>query len=225
MGTKYLNYEVISWQGLIQMIVYLAGRGYYHWHMIYLPESKQHKWASIDKKLITKYGMDISKYTRRDRKKRNIANFYYLRWEHIAILLHTDGEITGKVQTSIAKLNDTIDEFFDIRKTHMFLNIGDISTYEIYKDQDTIVVKLEKQFYRELKTGLMDVAETKNKSRMKHTFNKLNGMPSWSGVYAQKKALAKFLVKQARKNGVKLNLSDLRMVRKRFVYKVFKEDA
>ncbi|MDQ0808032.1 hypothetical protein [Priestia megaterium] len=221
MSTKYLNYEVISWQGLIQMIVYLLGRGYYHWHLIYLPESKQDKWESIDKKLIAKYGMDISKYTRRDRKKRKIANFYYLRWQHIAILLHTDGEITSKVKASIAKLDDTIDEFYDIRKTHMLLSIGDVSTYEIYEHQDKVVVKLEKQCYRELKTGLIDVAETKNKTRMIKTFDQLNGMPAWSGVYQQKKALAKFLVKQARKNGVKLSLSDLRIVGKRFVYKVF----
>lgn len=222
MSTKYLNYETVSWQGFIQMIVYLAGTGYYHWHLIYLPESKKEKWPAIDKKLITKYGMDISKFTRRDRKKRKFANFYYLRWENVVLLLHTDGEILDAVIKKIEKQNDTIDQFFDIRKTRLSFKIGDYTSFDIYYEKGKIGVKLSKECYRKFKDHLYDVAHSKNPIAMKKAFERINGYPSWAGVYAQKKMLAKFLVSQAKKNNVKLSTKDLRIISKRIVYKVFK---
>jgi hypothetical protein len=235
MSTKYLNYEVISWQGLIQQLVYLLGRGYYYWCLMYLSESKRDRWHKTDQKLINKYQMDISKHQRSYRKKKGISNFYYLRWEHIAVMLHTEGTLPENYD----------DKFFDIRNTKLTLRIGPFSAVTISYEKDTrkkkakkkggkrvkgekrknvIVVRLEKECYRNLKAELREVAQTKNKAKMIRMFDRLNGFPSWSGIFCQKEQLAKYLVSEAKKHNVKLSLSDLRIVRKRFPVKVFKRE-
>lgn len=151
MSTKHLNYEVISWQGLLQMVVYLVGRGYYFWHVIYLSESKRDRWHRTDAKLINKYGCDISKFTRRDRKKRKVANFYYLRWEHVAVLLHTEGEILSKTLKEIEKNNDVVDEFEDIRLKAVNLRVSKHTAFDIYLEKQKIIKKEVQKIVRKKK--------------------------------------------------------------------------
>ena len=86
MKLKYLCKDL---KGFMQLVTYLVSRGYYYHCVIILPEKKRDKFESIDKKLIDKYAADKSKYQRSRQKIKKQANFYYLRLENLAILLHT----------------------------------------------------------------------------------------------------------------------------------------
>ena len=53
---------------------------------------------AIDKKLITKYGIDISERERADRKRRGLANMQYIRFGNLFLLLATQGHHPFKQQ-------------------------------------------------------------------------------------------------------------------------------
>lgn len=48
--------------------------------------------AAVDRKLIERYGMDVSKWTRARRKRAGLANMHYLRHGRLFVLLATHGE-------------------------------------------------------------------------------------------------------------------------------------
>ena len=116
------NYMCVSWQALLQMIVHLVGRGYYFYCLTHLPENKRARWNSIDRKLIDRYQTDKSKFQRARCKSKKIANFYYLRWENISILLHTTGELRNI---------EYIDHFSDIRRQSILLAISEFISFSI----------------------------------------------------------------------------------------------
>lgn len=82
-----------TWQGFIQQAVYLISRGYvFHLLMLY-PEKKRDRFEDTDRKLITKYGADLSKFQRSRRKLKGLANFYFMRWDQTACVFMTPGKI------------------------------------------------------------------------------------------------------------------------------------
>jgi len=208
-----------SWQGLLQQLVYLVGRGYIYWHVTYFPMNKQKKWEQIDEKLIKKYGTDKSKWQRSRLKVKGMANFMYLRWKQIAVILHTNGDLPEDFS-----LNDP---FSDIRYRHLTLKISELTSFDIqyiqksgYQDY-TVTVRFSKEMYRGLKDELYEVSKIKDPNLMKKTFEKINGFPAWAGIVSQRRFLAKYLVKQARKNDVKLNESELKIKDRRVPVKVW----
>lgn len=48
--------------------------------------------AAVDRKLIERYGIDVSKWARARRKRAGLANMHYLRHGHLFVLLATHGE-------------------------------------------------------------------------------------------------------------------------------------
>ncbi|NYE08814.1 hypothetical protein F4694_005670 [Bacillus niacini] len=196
------NYLVSSWQGLIQLLVNLCGKGYYYYHITELPVNKKSKWGDIDAKFIGKYQTDKNKWQRHRQKRKGIANFYYLRWEHLVLVLHTEGMVPREF------LYD--DKFSDIRRSPVFLKISDLSAFEIQIVDKKVSVTLSRDTYRGLKDMLYNVAKTKNKYKMKQTFNLINGFPAYKGVLGQKNQLAEYLVAQAKKNGILLKRIELR---------------
>lgn len=95
--------------------MYLVSRGYFYHCVIYLPQKKTDKFLQIDQKLISKYAADKSKYQRARQKNKKIANFYYLRWENIAIIMHTLGSLDGL---------EYDDKFTDISLKKGKINLG-----------------------------------------------------------------------------------------------------
>jgi len=220
-GTKYqYRYEVVSWIGLIQIIVQLVGQGYFFWHLTYIPTEKFNAFrpkrlAAVDEKIINKYKTRKNENQRAYAKSKGLANFYYLRWQNVIVILHTLGQIDPKIVYD--------DKFFDIRKTPLILRVGEFSAYKIQIVNNTVNVVMEREFYRSIKAGLQEVAKTKNKFKMIKAFDRLNGIPAWSGIIKQKMSLAEFLVREAKKHSVQLSLNDLRIVKKRTPVKVFRE--
>src|SRR5512147_515847 len=83
--------EAASLEGFIQQLAvgYLA-RGYWFYVGGLIPEGKDP--SAVDAKLISRYGVAISKFERARRKARGLANVQYLRYRERFVLLATPGE-------------------------------------------------------------------------------------------------------------------------------------
>ncbi len=215
-----INYLCRSWQGLIQQLVYLVSRGYYHYCLIEYPLQKKEKWEKIDLKLINKYQCNKSKFQRARSKNKGNTNFYFIRYENAALILHTNGELLKNIAKD--------DIFHDCRnkKTRITIPIKTI-TLTIMPPGDPnhngVTVRLSKESYRGMKEHLKSVCQGQNRQIVIKEFNKLNGIPAWSGIIKQKKMLAEYTISQARKNFILIKKEDLRLNTSRKPYKVWKE--
>lgn len=80
-----------SIEGFIQQLaVSLIPHGYVFYVMGCVPEGKDPE--RVDAKLIERYSVDISKWTRARQKRRGIASVQYLRYREIFVLIATHGE-------------------------------------------------------------------------------------------------------------------------------------
>jgi len=80
-----------SVEGFIQQLaVSYISNGYFFYVTGHVPEGKDP--ARVDAKLIERYGVGISKWTRARRKQSGLANVQYLRFDHLFVLLATHGE-------------------------------------------------------------------------------------------------------------------------------------
>ncbi|HZZ26692.1 MAG TPA: hypothetical protein VFE46_01690 [Pirellulales bacterium] len=91
------RYEATSEKGFVQQLATnILTHGYYFYVQGYVPEGKDPR--EIDKKLMTKYGVEISRSQRARRKLSGLANVHYLRFERRWILLATHGDHLFKVE-------------------------------------------------------------------------------------------------------------------------------
>lgn len=76
--------------GLVQQVaVSYLRHGYWYYVTGQIPESKDPE--TVDRKLLTKYDIDITERQRAYRKQQGLANMQYIRFERWFILLITDG--------------------------------------------------------------------------------------------------------------------------------------
>ena len=73
-----------------QLAVAYVTHGYWFYVTGQIPENKDS--AVVDRKLIDRYGIDVSKWTRVRRKRRGLANLQYLRYKRFFVLIATPGE-------------------------------------------------------------------------------------------------------------------------------------
>lgn len=86
---KY-RYQAASTEGVVQLIAASYLRHGYYWYVTgSIPSSKDAE--TVDRKLIVKYGLDISPWERSSRRKRGMANAQYLRYGRWFILMVTEG--------------------------------------------------------------------------------------------------------------------------------------
>lgn len=213
-----INYRCRSWQGFLQQLVYLISRGYYYYCKVEYPLSKKEKWEKTDLKLIRKYNCNKSKFQRARLKNKGIANFYFIRYGHFAFILHTGGELLKDI------LKDDI--FYDCRnkKTRMTIPVKTI-TFTIMPPGDPnhkgVTVRLSKESYRDMKENLKSVCQSRNRHLIIKEYDKLNGIPAWSGIIKQKRMLANYTVSQAKKNLIKIQKNELRIYTRRKIFKVW----
>ena len=204
-----MNYLCNNWQGFLEMCVYLIGRGYKSYCHITYPQKKIDKWLEIDKKLIHKYDAEKSKFQRSRQKKKGIANFYFLRWYDQVVIFRTQGIVSDAIQYD--------DQFHNITEKALELRISEDIQIRVPFTKP-VTARLTKDSYRGFKAVLWDACTLKNKSAIIAEFDKVNGLPAWRGIIEQKRKLASFTVKQARRHNVKLKKSDLRILTKRKKY-------
>lgn len=82
--------EATSIEGFVQQLAvsYLA-HGYWFYAAGSVPEGKDP--CAVDRKLIEKYGINVSKWTRARQRKRGISGIQYLRFQRFFVLLATHG--------------------------------------------------------------------------------------------------------------------------------------
>lgn len=204
---------VATWQALMQQLVFLAGQGYTYYYIAYLPLHKKEKFDSIDKKLIAKYQTNVSKYQRYRFKQKNQANFMYLRWEHIAVILHTNGDIPPI---------EGIDSFRDLRDGSMTIQLSKYLALSVVMQNGKTTVRFSRESYRTLKTHIATYAKHKQKNKIIETIQKLNGVPVYKGIFEQKKQLVEFAVSELEQYGVYTTSNEFRVTNKRKLYTVFK---
>ncbi|MCC6678941.1 MAG: hypothetical protein IT436_17580 [Phycisphaerales bacterium] len=79
-----------SLSGFVQQLaVSYLGHGYWFYVTGRIPDGKEP--SAVDRKLIARYGIDISKWARARRKRAGLANLQYLRHERFFVLLATHG--------------------------------------------------------------------------------------------------------------------------------------
>ena len=82
--------EAQSPEAVVQLIAASYLRHSFYWYVTgSIPAGKDP--AVIDRKLIAKYGIDVSEWERRHRKQRGVANAHYLRYQQWFILLVSEG--------------------------------------------------------------------------------------------------------------------------------------
>ena len=73
-----------------QLAVAYVAHGYWFYVTGRVPESKDP--ATVDRKIIRQYGIDVSKWARSRRKKTGLARVQYLRYDRFFVILATHGE-------------------------------------------------------------------------------------------------------------------------------------
>jgi hypothetical protein len=82
--------EATSVEGFVhQLAVSYLGNGYWFYVTGEIPEGKDP--ANVDKKLLTRYEIDLSKWARARRKRAGMANLQYIRFGRFFVLLATHG--------------------------------------------------------------------------------------------------------------------------------------
>jgi len=209
--TKQL-YLVANWQALMQQLVFLAGQGYSSYYVAYLPIEKVHKFPTIDTKLIAKYQTNVSKYQRYRLKQKNQANFIYLRWEHIVVILHTNGDIP---------VIEGMDAFKSIKDSPIPIQLSKYLSLSVVWNNGKTTVRLSKESYRTFKMMIEGYAKQQVKRKIIETIQKLNGIPAYKGIVEQKELLVEYAIKQLEVHGVSANKSEFRLLKRRKLYKVF----
>lgn len=91
MDAGLYHYEASSVEGFIQQLaVAYVSNGYFFYVTGCVPEAKEP--SRVDSKLIERYGIDVSKWSRARRKRAGAANLQYLRHNRLFVLLATHGE-------------------------------------------------------------------------------------------------------------------------------------
>lgn len=190
MSEKYL---IGSWQGFIQQIQYLVSRGYTNYCLIQYPQEKTKKFVKIDGKLISKYNANLNKDKAYYNKKKGYCNFKFLRYEHMAILLQTSGNLPEKI------IQD--DVFLDVKKEKICIRIGEKTAFNIgVNEKGAITIFLHNNTYRDVKATCFQYIDLKQYSKAIDTFNHLNSLPSWGGIVDQKVKMKAQLLRKMSKH-------------------------
>ncbi|MFO0979103.1 MAG: hypothetical protein U0996_22020 [Planctomycetaceae bacterium] len=84
------RYEAQSPEAVVQLIAASYLRHGFYWYVTgSIPNGKDP--GKIDRKLIAKYGIEVSEWQRRSRKQRGVANAHYLRYQRWFILMVSEG--------------------------------------------------------------------------------------------------------------------------------------
>ena len=214
METKYL---CSSWEGLIQEIVLLAGKGYYNYHIVKPNIKKLDRWPHIDNKLIKKYQTTLTKSQRNTRKKKKQATFRYLRWENIAVIMHTSGNIADTITYD--------DKFFDIRRKPIKIIISELIEVSIYREsKKSFSLKLTDDSFENIKTLLSNAVSSGYKKNIISSFKLVNAIPPYKGIIRQKRKLVKFIAYSVKLHKLVFSTEILPFKDKRSSITVFEQD-
>lgn len=174
-GEKY-RCEATTLEGFIQQLaVGYVSRGYVFYVTGWVPERKDRR--EVDRRLVAKYGIDVSKWARARRKRAGYANLQYLRFERFFVILATSGRHPFFEQE--AKL------IRDCRETPI-----KFGGYAVGSTGRNARVRIEREQYNLLKAYLSDLALRRSAGTLERMIINLPFEP-YAGVYRQKWGLVR----------------------------------
>ncbi len=212
-----------SWQGLLQHITSIVGKGYY-WYLPIIPKKKnvikkmsEQRWERIDHRLLAKFEIiGKTKHKRYYGKKKGKANYLYFRYNNFAFVFKTKGEIVEETDS---------EKFYDIRERAVEIQISTDIAFKIYKasEEEHFTVYFTRDTFRGIKAGFFELIDHRNLYELKFRFDNLNKIPTYSGIFKQKVSLKQHIFKHAKKSGLILNDEDFPISNYRNTYNVFKD--
>lgn len=201
-----MQVEVLTYQGFLQQTVRLFGLGYYHYSLTLYPKQKETKWPGIDDKIVAKYPLfDLDKYQRARRKKRGLLNAHFIRFNRFALMLRTTGADDCDLLTA--------EQWQDVRRSRLVLpGLWQDLDFAIVQPDGVFTVTLDKPCWHRVKDYYVQIAKSKVPVPLiVKEFERLDlALPSWRGLYRQKRALAKLLVTTLRQAGRHLTVDGQR---------------
>ena len=153
-----------SVEGFVQQLaVAYVTHGYWFYVMGQVPEDKNP--AAVDRKLVERYGIAISKWVRARRKRQGLANMQYLRYERSFVLLATRGrhEFFQREQGAIR----------DIRRVPIKFAGYSISCRKGRDGRWHASVRIRAEEYKNLKAYLVNLAAVGTRVRLTKEFDEL----------------------------------------------------
>ncbi len=162
-GKMIYRCEAKSLIGFVQQlaVAYLAN-GYWLYVTGKIPDRKDPD--EVDRKLIEKYGIDISKWARARRKRLGHANLQYIRHDRFFVILATHGEHTFFEEEAKSIRNAT-------RVPIKYRG------YSISYRGGHSHVRIERGEYNRLKAYLLDLALRRSREKLENEFSKLHFEP------------------------------------------------
>jgi len=174
-GERY-RCEATTLEGFIQQLaVGYVSRGYYFYVCGWVPERKEP--CEVDRRLIEKYGISVSKWTRARRKRAGYANLQYLRYERFFVLLATLGNHPF--------LEMEAKHIRDCRETPI-----KFGGYSVASTGRKARVRIEREQYKTLKDYLSELALRRSASTLERMIVTLPFEP-YAPVYRQKWGLVR----------------------------------
>lgn len=136
--------EATSLEGFIQQLaVNYLPHGYWFCVTGEIPAGKDPE--AVDRKLIERYGVDLSRWARARRKRGGGANIQYLRWQRFFVILSTHGHHRF--------FDDEQAIVFDVRRSPVR-----VGGYAVSFRQGRSHVRMDDERYRELKAYFLERA-------------------------------------------------------------------
>jgi hypothetical protein len=145
------------------------------------------------------------------RKETGAAMFALIRLRGTAYLLHTEGTLPSVYD----------DRFIDLRIEPLTVRVSESIVFEILVKHGKTEVCLSGRTYEWMKAGLADAVQTRSKTRIIAQFERLNGLPAYHGIVAQKVAIATWLLQEAHGRRVWIGRKDLRVGTRRRITRVY----
>ena len=158
--------EAATIHGFVQQLAvqYIAS-GYYFYVTGVVPERKDPR--AIDGKLIAKYGVAVSKWTRSRRKAAGLANVHYLRHGRFWVLIATRGK-------GHAFFTEERSSMKDVREEPIKFGSYALSARWWEKRGRWVAhVGIERGFYKELKAHLVGLALRRSSAQLEREFSRM----------------------------------------------------
>ena len=181
--------ECPSIEALVQRVVNLSGKGYFHFFQGQVPAGKPPE--LVDEKMVEKYAIEsygvraLSKAARSRRKGRGLANIDYFRFRYGFLVMATDGAVVAR--------SDDIDSFGDIREEPVVFGDYRVQVTRVgYGRGGAVNAKVRTELvdvaFRHLRREFLRVATSPNAERLEAAFFYLPYNP-YEGIRRQLRSI------------------------------------
>ncbi|PKN19274.1 MAG: hypothetical protein CVU71_07125 [Deltaproteobacteria bacterium HGW-Deltaproteobacteria-6] len=188
---------ISNWIEFTTLILNFSGHGYFEYSSFKIPEKKMKKAEQIDELIIKKYPeVKYNKDKRYRCKKAGLANFTYIRWNNVGVILRTAGNVQARHDA---------DKFINLCEVPLTFTVGSMIEIKIAKGKAgrKFTAFLSKQSFREIKAILRENIRHHRMDIAKMYWDHLGSLPAFGGILGQIMELFKWLKVETKVAGVK----------------------